>query len=80
MTAATPGHFAVVQPANPQGFNPRILLLNVSHKQLPGIWAQVQTDIPVCYQVPVEPGFYERVTLLAPGGAGKDIEVIRPER
>ena len=80
MTAPTPGHYAIIKPAEPQGFNPRILILNITHKQLPGMWTQALTDIPVCFHAPLEMDQFDQVTVLAAGGAGKTLDIVKPER
>ncbi|MDJ0627540.1 MAG: hypothetical protein QNJ44_04700 [Rhodobacter sp.] len=66
--APNPGVEGFLVPSNPQGINPRILLLDIHFYQRPGIWPQVMTWIPVRYQRPVSgPKAYSDVTILCEG-------------
>ena len=64
------GVVAVVTPAAPQGINPRILILDVKTKTLPGIWAQLLTPIPAQYtKAPYASGTYDSIHLRYPDGS-----------
>lgn len=77
MTAGSPAYFATVKPATPQGFNRRVLLLNVTHEQLFGVWALAVTDIPVCYHAAAAPDQYDQVTIMTASGARKTLDVFK---
>lgn len=47
VVVGNPGIEATLVRKSPQGFNPKILLLEVLTRQLPGIWPQVLTPKPV---------------------------------
>lgn len=61
-----PGHRVTLKPAQPQGFNPRILLMNLTVERVEGNFPQVVTDVPVRYEE-VGPADYDRVTILPDG-------------
>ena len=47
--APNPGAHPRLECSNPQGWNPKILLLDLVFDQEPGIWNQVVTQKPVGY-------------------------------
>jgi hypothetical protein len=63
---ATAGYSAKIVPANPQGFNPRILLTNLVVEPPKGPVAQVVTEVPVRFVSPNTTD-YDRVTILPVG-------------
>jgi hypothetical protein len=64
-----PGLVAVLKPTMPQGFNPKILMLELTLATLPGMWATVLSPIPTCYvQAPYKKGQYEAVQVRYPDG------------
>ena len=79
MSGPNPGAYVDAEPAVPQGINPKILILDVTQKQLPGIWTQVITDIPGCYHQNVQPDQYDQVTIRVEGGHEFTLDVIKPE-
>jgi hypothetical protein len=65
-----PGAVAVLTPANPQGFDPKILLLNLEYATLPGRWPAIAHPIPAHYTVaPYKKGTHDRVTIRYPDGS-----------
>jgi hypothetical protein len=77
---ATPGHHAVAARATPQGINPRILILDVTQNQLPGVWPNVTTAIPCCFIDTVRPDQFTQVTIRQAGGRGRTVDIIPPNR
>jgi hypothetical protein len=72
-----PGLVAVLKPASPQGFNPKILLLELTLSTLPGMWAAVLMPIPACYvQAPYRKGQYESVQVRYPDGHAENVKTI----
>lgn len=64
------GVVAVVTPAAPQGINPKILILDVKTRTLPGIWALLLTPIPAQYtKAPYTSGTYDSIHLRYPDGS-----------
>jgi len=71
------GVVAVVTPAAPQGINPKILILDVKIKTLPGIWALLLTPIPAQYmKAPYTSGTYDSIHLRYPDGSSIMIPTI----
>jgi hypothetical protein len=66
-----PGIVATVKPAEPQGINPKVLILKMTKASLPGIWAALLTPIPACYtEVPYRNGKYSSIEIqYGDGGA-----------
>lgn len=61
------GVVAVVTPAAPQGINPKILILDVKTKSLPGFFAQLLIPIPAQYtKAPYTSGTYDSIHLRYP--------------
>lgn len=61
-----PGVDPLLVPTVPQGFNPKILLLDLYLCQKPGIWPQVMVWKPVRYTRKIIDG-YESVEILCDG-------------
>jgi hypothetical protein len=76
VVAPSPGHVAVLEPAVPQGINPRILILDLKLLPLPGIWPPVLTPIPAVYSKTPYKGEYDSVTVRFPDGSSVDLRVI----
>lgn len=72
-----PGEFAYLQPAEPQGINPKILILEVKLGHLPGAWPEPLVDIPVVSTLPGAgpKGGYESVTVRFQGGQEIQLKV-----
>jgi hypothetical protein len=64
---ANPGIYAVLRKTVPQGFNPRILLLDLLLIQKPGIWPQQVTCIAVRYDAVITGRGYTEVDVLYNG-------------
>jgi len=65
-----PGLVAVVTPAAPQGINPKILILDVKTKSLPGIWTLQLIPIPAHHtKAPYAKGTYDSIHLRYPDGS-----------
>jgi hypothetical protein len=69
---ATGGWKAKIQPASPQGINPKILLMQVVTDPPEGAVTQVLTPVEVRYEVPSSPGAYDSVSVL---GLGLNLKV-----
>lgn len=64
------GVVAIVTPAAPQGINPKILILDVKTKSLPGFFAQLVIPIPAQYtKAPYVSGTYDSIHLRYPDGS-----------
>jgi hypothetical protein len=72
----SPGAVAVLRPAQPQGTNPRILILELTLAQLPGDWPLIVTPIPAWYVQDNYKGQYDSVTVRFPDGGGVDLKII----
>lgn len=70
-----PGFESSLTPRSPQGFNPRILMLDLNVRELDGMWAQVLTDQEVKYIVDPYDGDYEQVHILYPNGDSVFLEL-----
>lgn len=66
--APTPGYDASLIPANPQGVNPKDLILDLRLQPRPGVWPQVITPISVRYDIEDYAGNYESVQVREPDG------------
>jgi hypothetical protein len=62
----TPGYKLTLSRTEPQGINPRILILNLCTEPPTGIVAQVPTPTPVAYQETTDQRF-DSVTILPEG-------------
>ncbi|CAN5208702.1 hypothetical protein BH11PLA2_BH11PLA2_01920 [soil metagenome] len=72
-----PGLVAVLKPVVPQGFNPKILTMELTLATLPGMWATIITPVPACYvQTPYKKGQYESIQVHYPDGHVEDIKGI----
>lgn len=72
-----PGRVVVVTPAAPQGINPKILILDVKAKALPGIWTQQLLPIPGHYvKAPYKKGTYDSIHLRYPDGSSIMVKTI----
>jgi hypothetical protein len=58
-----PGIEAVLHYAVPQGINPKILVLDLSLKQRPGVWPAVETWDSTKYVRISKPGQYDQVEI-----------------
>lgn len=63
----TAGYTAALRRQEPQGINPRDLLVVLEVTPPEGPAAQVATDLPVEYSEPVEPRQFDQVTILPNG-------------
>jgi hypothetical protein len=68
-----PGHKVTLTPASPQGFNPRILLMNLTVERLDGVFPQVETEVPVRYVQ--DNADYTDVTILTDSDAVPDLNL-----
>ncbi|CAN5906803.1 hypothetical protein BH23PLA1_BH23PLA1_36090 [soil metagenome] len=59
--AGSPGEVPYLVPANPQGINLRILILEVKRVELPGPWPDVLVDLPTSYQQAGVAGEYDSI-------------------
>lgn len=76
--APSPGHYVVVEPAKPQGINPKILILDVKDQgELPGAWPDVQAGVPAVYELAPYSNQYEGITIKFPNGKNLDIKIIQ---
>lgn len=75
VTTPTPGYDVRLEVATPQGFNPAILLMNLTATPRTGMWPQVVTDHSVRHDVDGYDGSYTAVTVLVPGGEGITLDV-----
>ena len=72
-----PGVVAVLKPAQPQGFNPKILILKLELQTLPGVWPAIAIPIPACWKdAEYEKGRYTSVSVRYPDGTTAEIERI----
>lgn len=63
--APNPGAHPRLSYAEPQGCNPKILLLNLVYDQEPGIWNQVITPKPVGYSMTLSDcDIYDQLTII----------------
>lgn len=74
-TFGTAGHSAALSPHEPQGFNPKDLLLDLSIIEPSGPVAQVITELEVRYEEEVQRGAFDTVTIL-PDGISLDIQEV----
>jgi hypothetical protein len=66
-----PGVVVLVKPAVPQGFNPKILILDVKPVTLPGVWPAVLQPVPAHFTLsPYKKDQYTSIHLRYPGGQG----------
>ena len=72
---ANPGIEVSLIPRVPQGINPRILLMELHLRQLPGIWPQVVTWKQVRYDKVLVNSDYESVTIFCGSDIIADIAV-----
>ncbi|MCR9118629.1 MAG: META domain-containing protein [bacterium] len=70
-----PGIEVSLIPLVPQGINPRILLMGLHLRQLPGIWPQVLTSKQVRYDKVMVDSDYESVTIFCGGDIITSISV-----
>lgn len=70
-----PGINPILVPREPQGINPRILLLDLLLIQSPGMWPQVFVWKQARYDKIVQGNQYDRVTIFCGESAIADIEV-----
>jgi len=69
VTVPHPGHLAELRVAEPQGINPRILILDLVIENLPGNWPQVVTQIDAQYHDGAYPDdLHDQVTIRADCG------------
>lgn len=72
-----PGLVVIVNDATPQGFNPKILLLQLKTATLPGMWAMVLQPVPAWYiKVLHKKDQYESVQISYPNGSVVSIDKI----
>lgn len=72
-----PGIVATVKPAEPQGINPKVLILKVTKASLPGFWPALLTPIPASYaQSPYKEGQYTSVDIHYEDGSSIVIRTI----
>lgn len=77
VTMPTPGYDVKLAPAEPQGFNPRDLILELSIARRPGLWPQVVTAIPVRFDIDPYGDEYDSVLVRLPDGSGIPLRVER---
>jgi hypothetical protein len=66
-----PGVVVLVKPAVPQGFNPKILILDVKPATLPGVWPAILQPVPADFTLsPYKKDQYTSIHLRYPGGQG----------
>ncbi len=75
----SPGHFFQVARATPQGANPKILILNARLRQLPGIWPQVITPLPIYFSRVAEADEFSQVTIRLPNNQTVTMDIIKVE-
>ncbi len=80
LAEGAPGSIAVLEPARPQGINPKMLMLKLRMVSLPGVWPAVIQPIPAHFTLPrYREGQYSSVQILYPNGesqvVGKITEV-----
>ena len=64
-----PGLVVSLQDADPQGINPKILLLDLKTSKLPGVWPTVVHAVPAYYsKAPYKYGKYDSVQIRYPDG------------
>lgn len=72
-----PGLVAIVKEAAPQGFNPRILMLELKTATLPGLWPTVLLPVPASFvKAPYKADQYESVEIRYPDGYVAKVEKI----
>lgn len=71
----TPGYDVRLEPASPQGINPKDLILDLKISARPGMWPQVVTNMSVRYDQEPFKGQYESVLIRLPSGEGIQLEV-----
>lgn len=77
VTVAHPGHEAVLSVAEPQGFNPAQLILDLELRELPGIWPQVITDIEAVYRDDCYRGKHDTVAIQHKGAILTVIPIVK---
>ena len=70
-----PGVLAVLKRHEPQGINPRILMLDLTLVQIPGYWPQIVTTAHARYDEQADSGAYTSVSVLCEGDMIADIPV-----
>ena len=75
----TPGYTVSLEPARPQGINPRELILQLNVKALPGIWPQHVAGLSVRYDQSPAGVEYDGVLVREPDGdaAHMDVDVVQ---
>lgn len=72
-----PGLVVLLQDAEPQGVNPKILLLKLTTATLPGIWPAVLQPVPAVYvKAPYKGDQYQSVQIQYPDGSSVSINNI----
>jgi hypothetical protein len=77
LTMPHPGFELRLAPRVPQGFNPKILMMDLEVRELDGMWAQVLTEMEVSYvEDPYRVGGYTQVHIFYPNGDSVLIDLI----
>jgi hypothetical protein len=72
-----PGKVVVLTDADPQGINPKILILNLKTAKLPGVWPTVLQPIPGHYEkAPYKQGQYDSIDIHYPDGSSIQVAKI----
>lgn len=75
VSAPTPGYEASLKPAEPQGINPRDLILDLTVTAKPGIWPDHVAEIPVSYVKSPYAREYDTVLVRLPDGHGIPLKI-----
>lgn len=75
VTVGNPGYEVSLVPAEPQGINPKEIILDLVLTQKPGNWPQVVRQMPVGFHMPSPTIAYESVLVRLADGSGIPIPV-----
>lgn len=75
VVAATPGYDAKLAPQEPQGINPKDLILVLTLEPRDGIFTQQLTPVPAAYRAKDPAVAYDTVTVLFPDGTSRTMSV-----
>jgi len=75
VTMPTPGYAVQLQPAAPQGINPKDLILDLKIERLPGVWPQVVTTFEARYDQADLALVYESALIRLPDGSALPLKV-----
>ncbi|MGO9118574.1 MAG: hypothetical protein ACLQPD_13330 [Desulfomonilaceae bacterium] len=70
-----PGVLAVLKMHEPQGINPKILMLDLTLAQRPGYWPQIVTTAHARYDEKAEVSTYTSVSILCEGEIIADVTI-----